>query len=369
MMCTIVENKKINKTELLSDIENESPSSKLVFPDFDTIKVSTKTFIVMTNMTLNIDKLFYYLPYVDYVVVPRRRGRKKKNEPVDPNMNISDGSIITLEYQNNIRGVDLKKKKKNKDKKKRGNYFRNSVTIVMIMDSKKINFKVSRNGKFQMTGCKKDIHAEDCIKWVWKYIKDSDGIFKFEENKSTDVDVDVDVDADTDTDTEDEDGNIIHKPVKISKNIPNLKVIFIPAMRNIDFGLNFFVDREKLDEYFNMCTNYHSLLETSFGYTGVNIKIPIDKSIQELQLKQIEYIDDKWNDPIYVPFANYLDMLTAKDVNKKLKKQRYNTFLVFHSGKVIMSGMESSFMKDVYYEFLDIIRDCYDIIEERLEDQ
>jgi hypothetical protein len=71
---------------------------------------------------VNIDKLFDYLPFVEYILVPKRRGRKKKNEPADPNKDIQDGSIITLEYQNKIRGVDLKKKKKNKDKKKRGNY-------------------------------------------------------------------------------------------------------------------------------------------------------------------------------------------------------------------------------------------------------
>jgi len=34
-----------------------------------------------------------------------------------------------------------------------------------------------------------------------------------------------------------------------------------------------------------------------------------------------------------------------------------------------MSGMDSVFMKDVYYEFLDIIRDCYNIIEEKLENE
>ena len=360
MTCTTVENKKISFNDDLSNNNKKNNlASKLVFQDFDTIQVSTKTFIVVTNMTLDIDKLFDYLPLVEYILVPKRRGRKKKNEPADPNKDIQDGSIITLEYQNKIRGVDLKKKKKKKkDNKKRGNYFRNSVTIVMIMDSKKINFKVSRNGKFQMTGCKKDNQAEDCVKCIWKYIKDSTGIFKIEGQE---------LDTDIDTDTEDEDSNVIPKP--IYKNSPNLKVIFIPAMRNIDFGLNFFVDREKLDEYFNMCTNHHSLLETSFGYTGVNIKIPINKSIEELQLKQIEYTNEKWLEPIYVPYANYLDMLSPKDVAKKLKKQRYNTFLVFHSGKVIMSGMESTFMKNIYYEFLDIIRECYDIIEERLEKQ
>ena len=307
----------------------------LKFLNFDDIKVSTKTFIVNTNISLNIDNLFKFLPITDYTLVPKRRGRKKKNEPDDPNKNLLSGSIITLEYQNNIRGVDLKKKKKKKDDKKRGNYFRNSVTIIMIMDDKKINFKVSRNGKFQMTGCKKDEHSEKCIKWFWDYIKDSKDIYTINcENDSH----------------------------------PTLKAIFIPAMRNIDFALNFFVDREKLDEYFNTCTTYHSLLETSFGYTGVNIKIPVIKPIQDLKLKKLTYVDGKWEDFVYVPYDDYLSMLLEKDKLKKLKKQRYNTFLVFHSGKVIMSGMDSVFMKDVYYEFLDIIRDCYDVIKEKLED-
>jgi TATA-box binding protein (TBP) (component of TFIID and TFIIIB) len=360
MACATVENNIINKEYDSWDDEESSNLDKLEFPDFDSIKVSTKTFIVVTNITLDIDKLFEYLPYVEYILVPKRRGRKKKNEPVDPNIGIASGSIITLEYQNKIRGVDLKKKKKkNKDTKKRGNYFRNSVTIVMIIDDKKINFKVSRNGKFQMTGCKRDDHAQECVMWIWKYIKHSNGIWKFEG-------YDTYYDSDTDYDTEDEDGNSIPKTHVVTKHIPDLKAIFIPAMRNIDFALKFFVDREKLDEYFNMCTDYHSLLETSFGYTGVNIKIPVVKPIEELMLKQIECVDGKWIEPTYVPYADYLDMLSEKDVIKKLKKQRYNTFLVFHSGKVIMSGMEATFMKDVYYEFLDIIRDCYDTIEERL---
>jgi hypothetical protein len=333
--------------------EDDSKSSdKLIFPDFENIKVSTKTFVAMTNFTLNIDNLFNYLPITPYVVVHKRRGRKKKNEPEDPNKDIPSGSIITLEYLSNIRGVYLKKKKKKENT--RGSYFRNSVTVVMIIDDKKINFKVSRNGKFQMTGCKRDEHAEECVKWFWKYIKDSKNIYKF---------VGEDSDSDTDTDTDDDSDNESEE----KSEIPLLKAIFIPAMRNIDFGLDFFVDREQLDEYFNLCTDYHSLLETSFGYTGVNIKIPISKSILELKLKQITYHIDKWLEPSFVPYREYLDMLPEKDVEKKLTKKRYNTFLVFHSGKVIMSGMEATFMIDVYYEFLNIIRECYDIIEERLE--
>lgn len=352
------------ESKLDSDFECNEVSKSLVFPDFDSIKVSTKTFIVMTNMILNIDKLFDFLPITDYILVPKRRGRKKKNDPVDPNKDIPPGSIITLEYQNKIRGVDLKKKKKeNKDKKKRGNYFRNSVTVVMIINGKKINYKVSRNGKFQMTGCKEDKHAEKCVKWVWEYIKDTDDIYSIVEKKEKVPEIVIESSSESDSDDEsDSEDEEEHK-----KKIPELKAIFIPAMRNIDFGLNFFVDREKLDEYFNMCTEYTSLLETSFGYTGVNIKIPIVKPIRDLQLKQLRCKDGKWCKTEYVPYDDYLNMLPPKDAAKKLKKNRYNTFLVFHSGKVIMSGMEVGFMRDVYYEFLDIIRECYDVIEERLE--
>ena len=291
-------------------------SSKLVFPDFDKIKVSTKTFIIMTNIALNIDKLFNYLPITPYIVVPKRRGRKKKNEPEDPNKDIPTGSIITLEYQNNLRGVDMKKKKKKNDDKKRGNYFRNSVTIIMVIENKRINFKVSRNGKFQMTGCKKDDHAEQCVKWFWKYIQHSKDIYSFS-------DIEPKPDIDTDTDSEDDDYEIKKEKLKQQNKLESvLKAMFIPAMRNIDFGLDFFVDREKLDEYFNTCTDYHSLLETSFGYTGVNIKIPIKKSILELQLKQITCVDGEWIEPSFVPFNDYLKHLPKKDVDKKLKKTK-----------------------------------------------
>ena len=300
---------------------------KLIFRDFNEIKVSTKTFIIQTNVTLNIELLFNFLPITEFIVVPKKRGRKKKIVVIDPNKDLPDGSIINLKFQNNNRGADLKKKKKNT---KKGNYFRNSVTIIMIIENKKINFKVSKNGKIQMTGCKSDYHSEQCVKWFWDYIKDNNEIYKNENNTKC------------------------------------LKAIIIPAMRNIDFGLNFLINREKLDEYFNTRTEFHSLLETSFGYTGVNIKIPVTKSINKLNLKQLVYENDKWQDPVVISYPDYLNTLNVKDKEKKLTKQRYNTFLVFHSGNVIMSGMEESFMKDVYYTFLDIIKDCYDIIEERL---
>jgi TATA-box binding protein (TBP) (component of TFIID and TFIIIB) len=303
------------------------------FPNFDDIPVSTKTFIAMTNLTIDIRKLFEFLPITDYIVVQKRRGRKKKSLESDPNSDIPDGSIITLDLANEIRGVVLKKKKKKETSS--GDYFRNSITVVMALEGKKINFKISRNGKFQMTGCKHDHYAENCVKYIWSYIKDQEDIYTIQ---------------------------------KINNVSHPLRVTFIPAMRNMDFSLGFCLDREKLDEFFNTNTDYYSLLETSIGYTGVNIKIPIKKPITELQLKQLTCSKGNWLEPKYVPYQYYLDTLKPKEQEKKLAQKRFNTFLVFHSGKCIMSSMCADFARDTYYEFLQIIKDNYKLFEEKLSE-
>ncbi len=300
---------------------------KLNISKFEEIPVSTKTFIVRTNITVDIQKLFEFLPITEYTLVPKRRGRKKKTAITDPNKNISTGSIITLDLANVIRGVVLKKKKKKEGKT--NDYFRNSVTVVMVVEGKKINFKISRNGKFQMTGCKQDKHAEMCVKYIWEYIRGNKDIYILSEKY--------------------------------------LKAMFIPAMRNIDFNLGFILDREKLGKYFNTNTDYCSLLETSIGYTGVNIKVPVRKLITELKLKELTYKNNDWVRPDYVPYQNYLDTLKPKEQQKKLDKERFNTFLVFHSGKTIMSSMCEEFARETYYEFLEIVNKNYQKFEEKLK--
>jgi TATA-box binding protein (TBP) (component of TFIID and TFIIIB) len=298
----------------------------LVFPDFDDIKVSTKTFTATTNLNIKIEQLYQKLPITPYEVVPKKRGRKKKTERPNPNKDITPGSIITAKYENEIRGVELKPKKPKPGKKNK--WFRNSITVVIILD-KPINFKVCRNGTFQMTGCKTQEHAELCVKYIWKYMEEHTDIYSFTRGK-------------------------------------RLETLFIPSMRNIDFSLDFLVDREKLNRY--MCTQreFHCLLETSFGYTGVNIKVPLTEDITTMKVKKISYIGNGDWEHIWTTYQEYLDLLTPKERDVKLNADRYNTFLVFHSGKVIMSGLTADFMREVYYYFLSIVRNAFDKIEERL---
>ena len=312
----------------MHQVKTKRSGDHLVFPDFKSIKVSTKTFTATSNLTINIKELFENLPITPYVVIPKRRGRKKKVEVADPNKDIPFGSIITIKCEDKIRGVELKPSKKKQRKK----WFRNSITVIIVFD-KPINFKVCRNGTFQMTGCKNHKHAELCIKYIWNYIKDNPTIYSF-----------------------------------ANENDKSFQTLIIPSMRNIDFSLGFNVDRERLNLYMANEASSHCLLETSFGYTGVNIKIPLKSDITKMKIKKLSYNEktNEWS-LINTIYDEYLNKLSKRDRDTKIKNTRYNTFLVFHSGKVIMSGLISNFMKPVYEEFLEMIRTCYDEIEERLE--
>ena len=298
----------------------------LIFPNFDDIKVSTKTFTVNTNLNIDLEKLYNFLPITPYVVIIKKRGRKKKCEHIDPNKDIEYGSIITVKYMDEIRGVEaVPKKNKGKPKK----WFRNSITVVIVFD-KKINMKVCMNGTFQMTGCKTDEHAELCVKHIWKYLEPNPCTYSFTRGTQ-------------------------------------LETLFIPSMRNIDFSVGFIIDREKLNKY--MCTqqDFHCLLETSFGYTGVNIKVPLPFDIRTMKIKKLIFSPDKeWIEEL-VTFQQYLDILKPKDAILKTNYQRYVTFLAFNSGCVICSGLTADFMRDTYNFFVATIRKAYEHIEERLD--
>ena len=291
---------------------------------FEDIEVSTKTFTAMTNLQINIKELFNFLPVTEYTVIAKKRGRKKKGEEKIINQNIPEGSIITLKCEGNLRGVELKPQKHKSGRKQK--WFRNSITIVIIID-KPVNFKVCRNGTFQMTGCKHSGHATECIKRIWGLIKNEKKLYTFTRSNQ-------------------------------------LECLFVPSMRNIDFSIGFLIDREKLNQCMSDQNCFHCLLETSFGYTGVNLKIPLEKNISDMKIIKLIY-DGSWKQS-RTTYKEYLDILPEKDRKHKIEVQRYNTFLVFHSGKIIMSGLTSEFMEDIYYYFVNIMRKYRNEIEEKL---
>ena len=55
-----------------------SLNKNLSLPHFKDIKVSTKTFTASTNIKIEIDKLFEIIEITPYVLIPKKRGRKRK---------------------------------------------------------------------------------------------------------------------------------------------------------------------------------------------------------------------------------------------------------------------------------------------------
>jgi TATA-box binding protein (TBP) (component of TFIID and TFIIIB) len=287
---------------------------------FNNIVISTETIIAKTNWKVDINELFNHLSVTDFTVVPKKRGRKSKDEKKEEKkIELLDGQIVTLKLGNKLKGVNLREKKNAK------RFFRNSLTIVMYLDNKFINFKVSKNGKFQFTGCKNEFHSHQCMKFIYEYTKGT--------------------------------SKIIQVCGEFSE------IVFITVMTNINFNLGFCINRENLDEYINTKTKYYSLLETSFGYTGVNIKIPLE-NIDNIPMTKISYRNEEWHNETFT-YADYIESLDEKDKRKEREKVRYNTFLVFQSGNVILSSPHKECMRKTYHEFLDIIKQCKPLIEEK----
>lgn len=300
--------------------------------NFHEIQASTRTIIVMTNISFDIQKLYDHLPIMEYNLPEKKRGRRKKNIVQQPENNLKAGDIITIEYKNNIRGTRLKKKRKSVHKKN-DSYFRNSITIVMVVntekDTKYLNFKITNNGKFQITGCKTEEQAEFCVSKIWELIKDNEWYVFLDDSEC-------------------------------------LKATFIPVMRNIDFSLGFNIDREKLSNFIQNNTEYTSLLESDIGYTGVNIKIPFTASLENYELKVLSLSKNGQSKQSHIKFQEYMKTLSDKEREKKLNKKRFHTFLVFQSGNIIMSSLCTEFAEKPYYDFMKLIQNNIEQVKEKL---
>ncbi len=332
---------------------------------FEDIDVSTRTVIGISNLRIDLNKFFAYMPITEYISDKKKRGRKPKIQVSASKNNIPNGSIISLEQgvereENGkkvkgilLRGVSLKPKKK-----ERKTFFLHSVTLVMIIDSndsgttnKTINVKVYSNGKFQITGCKTEDSYIRSIIYIYNTIKETE---KWIGEKFHYLEKDKNIDCDD-----------------------KLTIIFNTVMQNMDFNIGFHISRTKLDNFININTNYRSIFDGSL-YTCVNIKVNYDNTVKS-DLTKITYLEsDEDRDPntrdqesniqylknndnnmfkIYsefVPYKFYSDLMDIKEKKKYSKKENHHTFLVFASGSIIMSSQGPD-MKRAFYELIDIL--------------
>lgn len=308
-------------------------------------KISTRTVIASTNVEFNIHDIYEKLPalemsqeyndkYMSLIPLKKRRGRRKKNEEClknlrmeyDEMVDLKEGDIVAIYFRNHKKGLPQYLKYGVK-------FFRNALNIVMMRTKdKKINMKLSQNGKIQMTGCKEEEDAQFCLKYLFQHISE-------------------------------------HCPDSLvyKENMKNnhLDISFFTVMTNLDFNIGFHINRQKLNQLINRETVFNSLLETSFGYTGVNIKIEVpydpDVNIDRLQLLR----ENNWSKS-FIKYDEYLQKNGEMYYKNELQKKRYNTFLVFHSGNIIMSGMRLDKMTNHFKEFCEFLLKYRTDIEETM---
>lgn len=337
-------------------------------PKFEDLKTSTRTLMVYTNIQFDHEKIFREIKWTE-IDVPLTK--KKKN--VDKKrLSAPYGSIISVRYGDKLRGINLRKGKqrrcgvcqfvKNSSRKictvsekliresklsdvwlfryfcskcKRLftgkelynplTHFLNQVTIVLATENLILNIMLFKNC-FKIAGCREDDDAVEAAMILWEnYIR----------------------------------------PLKAfslpAGEEPNF--LFHLVMRNVDFRLGFPVDRQKLNQLMNeekykdkVCM---SQCETT-SHTNVNIKMYTKKPPGHIYKRLVIP-----NDTSFKPYWD--DTPTNPYKEKKNKKKKNITFIVFSSSEVILSGRYEENMKKMYQFFVEETYKNREKIQERIE--
>ncbi len=352
---------------------------KYGLPEFEELKTSTRTMMVYTNIHFDLEKIFKSVE-ITKVAVPLTK--KKKN--VDKKkLEAPYGSIISVQKGTRFRGINLRKYKEHwcsancrleeqrGDKMKKINtvveevfkvkgtdmhefkyYCRNCKTYYSLKQLKKIpNFlnqvtlvisigkiilnimlfssKDTKMGNFKIAGCKEDIDAHEATMILWQdYISQISG------------------------------GWNILDPIWD----PQPKFLFRLVMRNVDFKLGFFIDREELNNLMNSPIYRDKVFMSqceATGHTNVNIKMFANKPKGYLY------------DCLVMPLnkeAYFIELNKNPYKPKKKKKDKHTTFIVFSSSEIILSGRYEENMKEMYEFFVSEVIKNKKRVEEKLNE-
>ena len=335
-------------------------------PEFDDLIPSTKTITIYCNVKFNRKKIFHNIPIQNYNI---KYDLTKKKKNIDKKkVKAPYGSIVGTSNGIYFRGMKFNSKKyfcpecqifrtKGNIKKKvltieeeidedHGNeikkikfkcrnceqyydlsnhkkivYFLNQTPIVISLGSKLFNVMMF-DSTLGIQGCKKVEDAMEVVMILWE-----EYILKIPNSYSL------------------LDDGVYHQPL----------FIFSESMTNVKYKLGFYIDREKINSLMNKPKYNNYIYMSQFeatGHTGVNVKMYSNKP-DNMKYKTLVYNEDHF-ETVYV----------KNNVYDKKKKKRFNTFIVFSSSEIILSGKYYESMKESYNFFNSIIEKNKDQIKE-----
>ncbi len=315
----------MTSAEFLPSLPSSTVLPETISPnDFKKYQRYTTTYIAAVNWKIDYVGLFQYLPIV-----------KLGNDPLMGNkrahvkLNVPNGSILQVKYKDPFKIVHVRGYGK-EDNASTG-CFSNSLSVVMYV-GKIIVLKLPPQGKIQITGCRQEKQVYTAIHAIWKGI---------------------------------EAVRVKHPEVVQIPEGENPKVIYHAVMNNINMNLGFNINKRKVHEFLYQDTDFH-IIPNDKKYAGVTAKVEVE-GMKELPLVRHRYLNGKWY-ASKAKWIDYISMLSPKDRKKEEITERYQTFLIFHSGKVIQSGPRYELMNDVFQYFITLINENRLRIEDLTED-
>lgn len=273
--------------ELYDEISNEIPvkNELLVYPEPSEIRISTMTIISNLNSILNIEKLYDILDLENDIknnIYPRIDFLKYGGDKIKGN-------------------TKLNKKKKNKK-----NYFQNQMTICILLDEqRKINMKLFKNGKIQLTGIKDKHIVNNGCKYIYELIK-----------------------------TINTNEHIIIEPENFNYIDDKYEIVLI----NSDFKVNYLLNRDNIFIKLNNL-GFFVIYEPDI-YPGVNLKYFINSNNKQKGI------------------CNCTKKCNGKGTCNGDGDCKRITIAIFQSGSIIITGSKNN----------DQVQECFKFINKFLKD-
>ncbi len=287
---------------------------------FDHYERYTITYVAAFNWEVDYVKLTYLI-HIPTLAKDPFKGVKKKSKL---RLDLPPGTILKIKYKDPFKVVHCR----GYGKVDNEGCFRNSATIVLYLD-KLIVIKFPPSGKIQIAGCRNEKHAYMAIHALWKHI------------------------------------------LHIQKTYPDIirlpegehpKVIFTEAMNNISIDVGFNINKKEAHIFLYQATDF-MIIPNDTKYAGVTAKLDVG-DYSDLPLVQHRYVQGKWYAST-VNWIEYLTMLKPKDRIKEESKDKYHSFLIFSSGKVIQTGPRYELMKDAFNYFINAVITNREVIEDK----
>jgi len=298
-------------------------------PKFDEMVPSTITMMVYSNLTFSLTDIFSGIEVnsgaASYFLTTRKNNIDKKT------IKAPYGVIISTQNKDRIRGLDLRKVKKEKKKKsKKIDFFRNQLMIWIVLENNVLLNVMIFNNCLKLAGCRDEKSGYEAVMLLWEeYIRPNKSWWKIRDGPW--------------------------------KNDGKVYFLSEMVMRNVDFQLGFSLNRASLNSLMNE-KKYKDIVALSqyesTVHTNVNIQL-FSETPKNFKYTTLVY-DPKKTKPYFI--------LEEKNRYGKRKgtKKKFTTFIVFSTSEVILTGRYIENMRKAYEFFIKTVMSHRKSLEEKI---